>query len=97
MVSGVPDGVQPDDFGAEKTTLGEALGQCGISFEAYDYTTQNGEFWHRNYAAAKDLKEEFEDEGNGFIPASLIREAENDFLPPIEAGTMVRYLYHVRR
>ena len=34
-------------------------------------------------------------EGNGFISANLISEAEQDFLPLI-AGRLSRHLYHVR-
>ncbi len=40
--------------------------------------------------------DDFEAEGNGFIAANLIREAEADFLPAIAAGRLSRHLYHVR-
>jgi len=50
----------------------------------------------RYWKAAIDLRDDFEAEGNGFIAASLIKEAEEEFLPAIEAGKMTRYLYHVR-
>ena len=42
------------------------------------------------------MRDDFEAEGNGFIAASLIKEAEEEFLPAIKAGTLTRYLYHVR-
>jgi SAM-dependent methyltransferase len=96
MLHHVPDGRAAADFSAAETTLGKALLGLGLDFEAHDYTVQNAAFWHRNYNAAKDLRGEFEGEGNGWIAASLIRESEEDFLPPIKAGTLVRYLYHVR-
>ena len=64
--------------------------------DVYDYTVQHAAFWDRTYKAARDLKDEFEAEGNGFIPASLIRESEEVFLPTIKAGNVVRYLYHIR-
>ena len=62
----------------------------------FNYTVQNAAFWHRNYNAAKDLQDEFDAEGNGFIAASLIREGDEDFMPFIETDKLVRYLYHVR-
>ncbi len=42
------------------------------------------------------MEEEFEREGNSFIYQSLMREADNEYLPAIESGDMRRYLYHVR-
>ena len=85
------------NYGAGKTSLGRALdGTRPRRTIAYDYTLQNAAFWDRIYQAAKDLREEFDAEGNGFIAANLIRESEEDFLPFIEAGTTVRFLYHVR-
>ncbi len=42
------------------------------------------------------MRDDFEAEGNGFIAASLIREAEEDFFPAIKAGTLTRYFHHVR-
>ena len=96
MLKNVPDGRKATEFSAEETPLGKSLSEIGLSFNAYDYTIQNDAFWHRTYQAAKDLQNEFEAEGNGFITASLIRESEEDFLPFIEEGTLARYLYHVR-
>lgn len=96
MLQNVPKGRKAKDYSAEETPLGRSLKDIGLSFDAYDYTIQNDAFWYRNYQAAKDLQDEFEAEGNGFIAASLIRESEEDFLPFIDKGTLARYLYHVR-
>jgi ubiquinone/menaquinone biosynthesis C-methylase UbiE len=96
MMEHVPDGRTTNDYSADDTQLGKSLNELGISFEAYDYAVQQAAFWHRNYATATALQDEFESEGNGMIAASLIRESEEEFLPFIEAGTMARYLYHVR-
>jgi hypothetical protein len=38
----------------------------------------------------------FEAEGNAFICDNWLREADEEFLPAIEAETVARYLYHVR-
>lgn len=95
MLKHVPEGRTAKDYGAHETPLGQCLATLDLTFDAHNYTVQNAAFWHRNYEAAKALRDEFEAEGNGFIAASLIREGEEDFLPFIEAGAIVRYLYHV--
>ena len=43
---------------------------------------------------ATALRDDFEAEG--FTAANRIREADGEFLPAIEAGTITRHLYHVR-
>jgi ubiquinone/menaquinone biosynthesis C-methylase UbiE len=96
MLQGLPEGAPHDILEADNTKLAQAFSKLNLSYDAYDYTAQNAEFWRRNWDAAKALRDDFEAEGNGFIAASLIREAEEDFLPAIEAGTITRYLYHVR-
>ncbi len=92
----IEEGEDPGDLAPERSELSEALSNLGLSFETRDYTKQIGEFWHRNWRAATDLRGAFEAEGNGFIAASLIRESEEEYLPDIEAGRIARYLYHVR-
>ncbi len=96
MMQGPWDDDPPGIVEAGDTKLGRALSKLNLTYDAYDYTTQNVEFWRRNWTAAVDLRDDFEAEGNGFIAASLIKEAEEEFLPAIEAGKMTRYLYHVR-
>ena len=96
MLQGLGNAARPDILEADNTNLAVALSGLNLAYDAYDYTTQNAEFWRRNWEAATDLRDAFEIEGNGFIVASLIREAEEDFLPAIGAGTLTRYLYHVR-
>ncbi len=96
MMQGPWDDDPPGIVEAGDTQLGRALSKLNLTYDAYDYTTQNVEFWRRNWEAAVDLRDDFEAEGNGFIAASLIKEAEEEFLPAIEAGKMTRYLYHVR-
>lgn len=81
---------------ADKTSLARALAKLGLSYETFDYTAENAAFWHRIHEVAMALRDDFEAEGNGFIAANLIREAEEDFLPIIAAGRLSRHLYHVR-
>lgn len=86
----------PSTLEAGNSDLGQALSKLNLTYDAYDYTTRNAEFWRRIFEAATELRDDFEAEGNGFIAASLIRESEEDFFPAIKAGTLARYLYHVR-
>ncbi len=90
------EGDLPNILKADNTDFARALQKLGWSYEAFDYTVQNAAFWRRNLDAASDLRVEFEAEGNGFIAESLIEEAAGEFLPAFEAGTIARYLYHIR-
>jgi len=96
MMQGPWDDDPPGTVAAGDTKLGRALSQLNLTYEAHDYTARNVEFWRRNWKAAVDLRDDFEAEGNGFIAASLIKDAKEEFLPAIEAGKMTRYLYHLR-
>ena len=96
MLQGLSEGDPPEILEADKTAPAQALSKLNLRYQAYDYTARNAEFWHRIRKAATALHDDFEAEGNGFIAASLLREANNEFLPAIEAGTLARYLYHVR-
>ena len=96
MLQGLSEGDPPEILEADKTAPAQALSKLNLRYQAYDYTARNAEFWHRIREAATALHDDFEAEGNGFIAASLLREANNEFLPAIEAGTLARYLYHVR-
>jgi ubiquinone/menaquinone biosynthesis C-methylase UbiE len=96
MLQGRGEGNPPEILEADHTRLAQALSKLNLRYQAYDYTARNAEFWKRNKDAAAELRDDFEAEGNGFIAASLIREADEEFLPAIEAGTLARYLYHVR-
>ncbi len=96
MLQGRGESEPPEILEADNTNLAQALSNLDLRYQAHDYTAQNAAFWRRVKEAAIDLRDDFEAEGNGFIAASLIREADEEFLPAIEAGTLARYLYHVR-
>ena len=96
MLQGRQDGDPPEILEADNTKTAQALSKLDLRYQAHDYTAQNAAFWKRVKEAASELRDDFEAEGNGFIAASLIREADGEFLPAIEAGTLARYLYHVR-
>ncbi len=81
---------------AEHSKLSQVLSSLGLAVETFNYTKELGEFWRRLHMATTDLRDDFEAEGNGFIPANYIREAEEDHLPEINAGTIARHLYIVQ-
>jgi len=95
----INEGDSPELLKVENSVLSRALTALGLSFETYDYTKQLGEFWRRLRDASYDLREAFESEGNDFIVGNYLREAEDDHLLEINAGTVARYLYivHGRR
>ena len=86
----------PGHLLAAETELGKALAKLNLNYQAHDYTARNVEFWLRHWQTSIDLRSAFEEEGNGFIADSLIKEAEEQLLPAIKAERMTRYLYHVR-
>jgi ubiquinone/menaquinone biosynthesis C-methylase UbiE len=92
----IGEGDPPELLAAQHSKLAKAIAKIGLPLQAFDYTKEIGEFWRRIFAAAMELKEEFEAEGNGFIAENFIRESEEDHLPDIEAGRIARYLYFVQ-
>ena len=81
---------------AQASSIANALDRRGLSYEVSEHTANNAAFWQRNYQAAVDLRDAFWAEGNVWIADSLIREAEEEFLPAFDAGLMARYLFHLR-
>jgi SAM-dependent methyltransferase len=91
----IVSGTDKSMLGVDNTNLSHALSEIGLDFETYNLTENVSKFWQRNLDASLDLQTEFEAEGNGFIAANLIREAEEEYLPDIRNNNMARYLYHV--
>ena len=87
----------PERLKAEHSNLSRVLSGLGFTVETFNYTKELGEFWHRLHMTTTELWDDFVSEGNGFIPENYIREAEEDHLPEINAGTIARHLYLVRR
>lgn len=92
----ISEGDSSELLKAEHSKLSQVLSTLGLAAETFDYTKELGEFWRRLHLATTDLWDDFEAEGNGFIAANYIREAEEDHLLEINAGTIARYLYIVR-
>jgi len=93
----ISDSDDLSELAPEFTDLSKALANLGLPFTTRDYTVQIGDFWRSISKVANDLKQDFETEGNGFISANFIREAEEDYLPDVNSGKIARYLYHVQR
>ncbi len=96
MLEMLEDDDPPENLEVDKTMPARALAKLGLSYEAADYTASNAAFWRRAKEAAADLRADFAAEGNAFICDNWLREADEEFLPAIEAETVARNLYHVR-
>ncbi len=96
MAHDLTEGAPPESLEADNTDLAQALARLNLTYDTSDYTANTARFRQRISQAVNDLRDDFEAEGNGFIAAQLLREAEEEFLPAFEAGTLTRYLYHVR-
>lgn len=87
---------RPEQLQIDKTPVATALSNLNLDYQAHDYTVGFREFWPRVKDVALALRDDFEREGNGFICENWIREADEEFLPAIEAETIRRYFYHVK-
>ncbi len=76
------------------TAIAGHLDALGLRWSAVDQTDVQRGIFERSLAAANDLREAFEAEGNGWLIQSRIDEA-NDTLARHEAGTTRRYRYVV--
>jgi ubiquinone/menaquinone biosynthesis C-methylase UbiE len=87
---------RPEELEIDNTPVASALSELDLDYQAHDCTAQFREFWPRVKEAAVALREDFENEGNGFISQNWIREADDEYMPAIKANEIRRYLYHVR-
>ncbi len=86
----------PEELEIDNTFVATAISELGLDYQSIDRTESFLDFWPGIRRAMGSMKEEFEQEGNGFIYENWIREADDEYLPAIESGDMRRYLYHVR-
>lgn len=93
----IPDYCEsPDELEIDKTFVATALDELKLDYQSVDRTESFLNFWPRLKRVLSGMKEEFEKEGNEFIYYSLMREADDEYLPAIQSGGMRRYLYHVQ-
>lgn len=94
----IPDDCnQPEDLEIENTFVAKALDTLELNYQAVDVTESFLDFWPRVKRVLTALKQDFESEGNLFIYENLMREAETEYIPAVESGSIRRYLYHVGR
>lgn len=93
------EGDQPEVLEADKTWIASALSTLNLAYKVHDYTASFRAFWPRVKEAAEALREDFAAEGNAFICESLLREADDEYVPAMRANELRRYLYlvHVPR
>jgi SAM-dependent methyltransferase len=77
----------------DKTPLAEALKVNALKFQTWDYTQADYQHALKKRQVAEELKAAFEAEGNLFLYENKI--GVSGIAGFIEAGTHVRYLYHV--
>jgi SAM-dependent methyltransferase len=76
----------------DRTVVGRALSGLGLPFRTIDFTAAEGKIWSRQLAAAEDLQEDFQSEGNSELGQELVREAQRG-VRWAAAGMIRRYLY----
>jgi ubiquinone/menaquinone biosynthesis C-methylase UbiE len=86
----------PEAMEPQTSSIAIALERRKLSYDVSEHTANNAAFWKRNYEAAMELRDAFAAEGNDWIADSIIREAEEEFIPAFDNGLMARYLFHVR-
>jgi ubiquinone/menaquinone biosynthesis C-methylase UbiE len=86
----------PEELEIDRTFVATALDELKLDYQSVDRTESFLDFWPRIKRVLNSMEQEFEKEGNEFIYQSLMREADDEYLPAIQSGGMRRYLYHVR-
>ncbi len=86
----------PEELEIDNTFIASALDNLKLGYQSYDITDAFSEFWPRARESMLALKDDFESEGNGYICKHWLREANEEFLPAMEANELRRYLYIVR-
>ena len=79
---------------ADQTALGKALRQLELPSKVIDYSAQELAHWRKKLQVARELRADFEAEGNLFLYNKRTIEAEYH-QPYVAAGNVSRYLYHV--
>ncbi len=80
---------------SRNTRVAKSLEDLKLRYDTVDYSDSFLVFWPRAKEAALSLRNDYVSEGTELICDLWIREAEEDFLPGIEAGTIKRYLYQI--
>jgi len=84
-----------DRLEPEKTSLAKVLHECGINFQAWDFTQDEGSVWEKMLQVVEVLKHEYEAEGNLSLYETTVSDART-MLEAVRSGQRRRYLFHIR-
>lgn len=91
--------IKPDESSnmllPENTKLAIALKKNNLKYEIYDFTESEKNHWRKSKEVAKNLKGDFEKEGNIDIYYYRIYESEK-WLKYVDSNRISRYLYHIK-
>jgi len=80
---------------SENTRVAKSLSNLNLRYDTVDYSELFLKFWPRVKETALSLRDVYVSEGSELICDNWIREANEDFLPSVEAGLIKRYLYQI--
>jgi len=80
---------------SKNTRVAKSLNNLKLRYDTIDYSDLFLKFWPRVKETALSLRDEYVAEGTELICDNWIREADNDYLPSVEAGLIKRYLYQI--
>ena len=87
-------GSSRESLQADKTPLGEALGQAGLAFHTQDFTAETYGLMQRKRQIAEAMRADFAAEGRSFLYDHLVAESEGNPAPfDPQTSNMSRYLY----
>ena len=90
-------GSSRESLQADKTALGQALGQAGLAFHTRDFTAETYALIQRKRQIAEAMRADFAAEGRSFLYDHLVAESESSLAPfDPQTSTMSRYLYVVQ-
>jgi ubiquinone/menaquinone biosynthesis C-methylase UbiE len=82
---------------ADKTPLGQALGQAGLAFHTQDFSAATYGLMQRKRQLAEAMRADFAAEGRSFLCDHLVAESEGNPAPfDPQTSNMSRYLYVVQ-
>ena len=89
-------GDQPQVLEVDNAPVALALSELNLNYQTHDYTASFLNFWRLAKETAEALREDFAKDDAEFICDNWVDEANENFLPAIEANEIRRYLYHIR-
>jgi SAM-dependent methyltransferase len=90
-------GSSRESLQADRTPLGQALGQAGLAFHTQDFSAETYGLMQRKRQLAEAMCADFAAEGRSFLCDHLVTESERSPAPfDPQTSTMSRYLYVVQ-